>query len=300
MDVSIVIPSAGKWSRLALTLKSLSALSTKNVEINLVLDGVCMPDDFERYLVEQQLNLNIIKNSTAKGRGASRNIGVKHATGEIVLFIDDDIVVSKNIVEAHLNVQKNTPSLCRGCIRELPPLVHVDEFKPLKLKKSLSAQAAKRVEKYIADIVTALDQPEECWTKYGQPSKTETAGAKAIRSGNINLSWLGFAGANLSAPRAWLLESPFDERSGIQWGLEDLGLALHWSLNGKQLTEAQQAKGLHLTHPRGQWKEDLNATRQCIDFLSLEASDKVVGYLQGCVTPEVLEEVLEPLFVNLT
>ncbi|MEZ4364245.1 MAG: glycosyltransferase family A protein [Kofleriaceae bacterium] len=294
MELSVVIPTAGKWSRLERTLRGLAAAAPRpeRFEVVLVLDGVAAPAD----LRDHGLPLRTVALPERAGRGAARNAGLRAARGSISVLLDDDIVTTPRFLAAHLEAQRRAPSLCRGPIRELPALVHVEELEPFALKAELSERAAARIERVARTIVAALDEPEACWDQHGSASRLEREGQAALQAGRRAVSWIAFAGANLSAPTAWWLEAPFDERPGTRWGLEDLGRALAFALAGRPLTEAPEARGLHLTHPRGAWKQDLELTHCCIDFLPPRSAASVLQYLYEEIDLDALEAALAELF----
>lgn len=297
MDLSVVIPSAGKWPRLDRTLRSLAAAGPmpSSLEVVLVLDGVQLPSGFLAY----GLPLRVVQLPRRSGRGAARNAGLRGARGEIAVLLDDDIVTSPGFLSAHLTKQSQGPALCSGPIRELPILTHVDSFVPFKLNDELSPRAAERIERFAMEVVNALSDPDDCWTRFGNMSRLESDGRAALRAGRHAVSWIAFAGANLSAPRRWWIEAPFDERPATRWGLEDLGRALAFALAGRPLVEAPAAKGLHLTHPRGQWKVDLEQTACCIDFIPERCSKAIVRYLHGSTDIDTLEAELLGIFSQL-
>ncbi len=65
------------------------------------------------------------------GLSAARNVGINAAEGEIILFVDDDILASKNLIAEHMKVHNEHPrSVVRGWVN------HVDDLeKPGKQPK---------------------------------------------------------------------------------------------------------------------------------------------------------------------
>ena len=89
--VSIILPYYRKINYIKKTINSILSQSFKDFEIILVYDDEDLHDLF---LIERDFKKNpkikIIRNSKNLAAGISRNIGIKHAKGKIVAFVDSD------------------------------------------------------------------------------------------------------------------------------------------------------------------------------------------------------------------
>ncbi len=89
--VSIIIRGKNEEDWLGLCIKSIREQSFKDFEIILIYDDEDLNDLF---VIENDFKKNpkikIIKNSKNLGAGISRNIGIKHAKGKIIAFVDSD------------------------------------------------------------------------------------------------------------------------------------------------------------------------------------------------------------------
>ena len=294
LQASVVVPTQVKWSRLKRTLHALSRQIVPdgvNWEVVLVCDGVEPPGGLADF--KANLPLKVIRLPVARGRGAARNAGVAAARGETVIFLDDDVVVGENFVTSHLEAQASRPTLCHGPILELPSLVYFDDLDTLAVVPELAGhRAVPRARKFAARLLSELADVRLCAARYGKPSVREIDGMQAFRRGHSRASWVAFAGANLAGPRKWFLAAPFDERPGVRWGLEDLALALRWSLDGRPLGVAEGALGLHLSHHRRNWRENLRSNAVCLDFLPAHAAAVILDYLQSQATLEDVQVAL--------
>jgi glycosyltransferase involved in cell wall biosynthesis len=106
MTLSVVIPSRNRQQslqRLLTRLRDEVAATTCGVEgidVIVVLDGCS--DGSARMLGELNLPVSLSVLSTpGRGAGAARNEGLNHATGELVLFLDDDVDPSDGLVARH-------------------------------------------------------------------------------------------------------------------------------------------------------------------------------------------------------
>jgi len=96
--VSVIIPVGYNTTRMISTLKSLERQTYKNLEVIIVGDGISFDGlDFSSY------RLRITSHKIAKsGSAAARNAGAKHATGDYLLFVDDDTVLREDCIEKML------------------------------------------------------------------------------------------------------------------------------------------------------------------------------------------------------
>jgi len=89
--VSIILPYYRKINYVKKTINSILGQSFKDFEIILIYDD---EDLHDLSVIENDFKNNpkikIIKNSKNLGAGISRNIGIKHAIGEIIAFVDSD------------------------------------------------------------------------------------------------------------------------------------------------------------------------------------------------------------------
>ena len=292
MDLSVIIPSLGEWSRLKLSLAALgrqTISSDVKWEVLVVLDGVTSVPGYD--FPAQSYSLRQVCLPTRRGRGGARNAGVFLAKGESVVFLDDDVLVGANFVAGHFKQQLELQSLCHGPLRELPALAWVEDGDRGTPDRT-GVYVSRRMREWTARVVSDLDDVELCYEKHGRRSRLEQEGMKAFSQGRKAIAWVAFAGANLSAPRKWILEDGFDERPGTRWGLEDLSLALRWSLKGRPLTVAPDSWGLHLTHPRPAWRENQRENLCCLDFISSQEALSVLKYLEGEASADDLEAAL--------
>jgi glycosyltransferase involved in cell wall biosynthesis len=259
-------------------------------EVVVVLDGVPCADGFAA--AHRLPGLRWLPLPSQRGRGGARNAGIDAARGEVVILLDEDVVVCPGFLAAHLREQARRPGLCHGPLRELPALAWFDDE---GLADTGNAGVPRRISELASRVLRDLDDPDLCFERHGSVSRLERDGVGAYMQGRRAVSWVAFAGANLSAPRDWLLEDKFDERPGARWGLEDLSLALRWSIEGRPLAVAFGARALHLSHPRPGWRETQRANLCCLDFLPEAAAASVLTYLEGATTLDALEAALLPV-----
>lgn len=98
--VSVVIPTLDRGKILCETIEQFINLSYPNIEIIIVDQTESHPPNVLEYLNRVKDSIRYHQIST-KGLTHARNLGVKLSKGEIVLFCDDDVIPSPNLIEAH-------------------------------------------------------------------------------------------------------------------------------------------------------------------------------------------------------
>ncbi|MDX1651964.1 MAG: glycosyltransferase family 2 protein [Brumimicrobium sp.] len=117
---SVVIPCFNAEKYIEQTINSALNNSLKNVELIVVNDG---SSDSSRRIVEniKDERLQII-NTENRGVSAARNTGLQKSTGDFVLFLDSDDLISENYFEsASQKFQSNAIDFCTF------PILRIDE-----------------------------------------------------------------------------------------------------------------------------------------------------------------------------
>lgn len=103
MKISVIIPTYNGAHRILNVLRSLEKQSVMPNEVVVVIDG--STDGTAEKLHKEQFNLpgfKIIEQEN-KGRAMVRNRGAKEASGELLLFIDDDMIAPQDWVKNHVD-----------------------------------------------------------------------------------------------------------------------------------------------------------------------------------------------------
>ncbi len=113
MHVTVVIPSYNRGPKLKATLERLLAsdiAGIDGVEIIVVDDG--SPSPLEPVVsacpAHPPFSLRCIRQSNA-GPAAARNTGFRSGRGDIVLFVDDDILCPPDLVRRHVDAHRENP-----------------------------------------------------------------------------------------------------------------------------------------------------------------------------------------------
>ena len=107
VTLSIIIPIYNVEKYLDECLQSVTGID--DIEIILVND--CTPDNSIAIVgsyMEKYDNIKLILHNENKGLGATRNTGIKHATGKYVFFLDSDDYVKREKLESLLKILKES------------------------------------------------------------------------------------------------------------------------------------------------------------------------------------------------
>lgn len=116
--VSVIVPTHDRVDSLVRLLRALSSESvTHPHEVIVVADG-CTPDT-ARVVAALDLpyRVRLLEHWPARGAAAARNAGAREATGDILLFIDDDIEPFGDVVGEHRHHHDGTARVVIGAPR---------------------------------------------------------------------------------------------------------------------------------------------------------------------------------------
>jgi len=111
LRVSVIIPVYNDSKNLKKCLESIFISKCKNFEVIVSDDG----SSDNSYEVATQFPYKIIRLMKNKGAATARNIGAKHATGDILYFVDSDTVQGEDTIEniiRHYEENKNIDIIC--------------------------------------------------------------------------------------------------------------------------------------------------------------------------------------------
>ena len=104
IKVSIVIPTYNRVAELEKLLNALEDKTISHIDIEVIVIDDASTDGTREFLKSYRpsFDIKLIFHNANRGSAMSRNDGIKVAKGDIILFFDDDLIPSKEIVQNHL------------------------------------------------------------------------------------------------------------------------------------------------------------------------------------------------------
>lgn len=233
MFVSVVIPTYNKSKRLNLTLLSLCKQSYPHdkFEIIVVDDG---SDDGTREVVQSvysEIKARLIyKYQENSGRSAARNTGINFAEGELIIFLDDDRLVSEDFIKQHVSTflesQRSDISVV-GKKMNLYMSRFDEDFEAIK--SVMFNNSAEIIKKARSDYY---------YRKAKEALKYDATG------------WILFTTGNVSIKKDVLKHCGMFNESFKGWGLEDTELGYRLWKNGITFLVNEEAVNYHIEHAR--------------------------------------------------
>lgn len=128
---SVIVPTAEDELRLEWLLEGLCAQTVQNFEVIVVSDGASPATAGLVRRFRRRLDIahhQFDRPKLEQRAGATRNFGVRYSIGEILLFLDTDVVPDPDLVEAH--TAHYSPRLALLGYRRYLPAAYVRPFTP--------------------------------------------------------------------------------------------------------------------------------------------------------------------------
>jgi glycosyltransferase involved in cell wall biosynthesis len=258
LTLSVVIPVYNRQEHLNLCLKALTDQSIPSSEYEIiVIDDGSQDASAE---VAKSYGTKTITTSN-KGPAAARNIGIEEAKGDIIIFLDADILVANDYLEmVRERHSKSNSLLLLGARRHLPEGVN----NPV-------------------EAAVNLDSREKLLRRY------------SFCLSHLNCPWSVAYTCNFSISRNFHDDIRFDE-GYVGWGLEDIDFAYELYKQGAEIVFSKGICGYHLYHDRTlsparyqSWL--INLTR----FLQKHPDPKAQGFdlFKGVFNPDIKDNYFD-------
>ena len=105
--VSVIVPVCNNPGDLTESVSALKASSYPNFEI-IVVDDASKDDTAE---VAEGMGVKVLRRTKNAGPSSARNLGARHATGEILFFVDADVVIADGAVDRVVDTFERHPDI---------------------------------------------------------------------------------------------------------------------------------------------------------------------------------------------
>jgi glycosyltransferase involved in cell wall biosynthesis len=119
MNASVIVVTYNRASILIHCIEKLLKQSIDSYEVIVVDDG---SSDSTCDIMEKikDKRFRYFRNNKKKGQPYARNRGIRHSKGDIVIFVDSDVLVDRNFVRDHINLHKRREKLIvQGMVRHI-------------------------------------------------------------------------------------------------------------------------------------------------------------------------------------
>ncbi|MEW6534748.1 MAG: glycosyltransferase family 2 protein [Candidatus Auribacterota bacterium] len=102
--VSIILPTYNENTLLVSVVSALCSQSYPPSLLDVIIVDDCSSIPVSSFISDDlPVRITIIRHTQNMGRASARNTGLIHATGELVIFLDSDIIPDHHLVEQHVN-----------------------------------------------------------------------------------------------------------------------------------------------------------------------------------------------------
>ena len=237
---SVIVPTYNRSQLLDYTLHSLSQQTLPKADFEvLVVDDGSTDDTLE--VVNKYRNVLNLKYFFQEDKGyrpgSARNIGIRHAEGEICVFIDSGVVAGTACVMEHVNSHRRSP----GPATVIGYVFGFDQGNTHgeALKEIIDWRTPDATIAYFKSINQYLDIREPCYVQYNDELDALPA------------PWAFFWTCNVSVGTDMLRAvGLFDENYDYTWGVEDHDLGYRLQLHDVTFGLNRNAVSIHYPHAK--------------------------------------------------
>lgn len=204
--ISVIIPTFNRLDTLKVVLPSIAEQTLSPNDYEILLCDSSSTDETAEFV--KGLNISNLRHLVGenKGRSGARNLGIKEAKGDILMFNDADIIAHPKLLEEHLKIHNTTPKT--AVIGREVQVDNIEEYERVK--------------------------DNQLFQRHLHPNSRKT------------LPWLYFLTGNASLPKSIFLETGGFDEGFTGYGHEDLELGYRLQKNGIDILYNPNAINYHL------------------------------------------------------
>lgn len=267
IKVSIIIPSYNRYPQNLLTLYSLQnqTFDPSKMEVILVDDGssdetLQIPKKFHPPFL-----FKYIKCEKNMGRSRARNIGIETANGEIIVFLDAEMIVNPDFVQNHYHYhQSHNKMVLTGALGyhslfsfifpqfnkdELNRIAKFVQFDEVFLNRFQTFTKTNRPTQMVfqEDIDSLRFQKLSYFSQSPIDQKTITLFGEKLTG--FQIPWIAFLTGNVSLRKELLQTASHFDETFKGWGFEDWELGYRLYKCGATFAYSQNVASYHQEHP---------------------------------------------------
>jgi glycosyltransferase involved in cell wall biosynthesis len=302
-DVTVIVPTYNRAKLLCYTLDSLvgQTFEPHRFEVIVVDDG--SSDNSDEVVQEYVHKLNI-KYFFQEDKGyrvaSARNIGLAHAQGEVIIFIDSGVLLGSNTVQSHWDFHWSKPGMSAviGYVYGFDQ----NDHQTRELIEAIDCQCPDNSIRHFENTGQFTDLRELAYKQYGDDIH------------NMLAPWIFCWTCNLSVRKQSIdAVGDFDTNFDLRWGAEDQDLALRLFKSGVNIYLNREAVSIHYPHYKDEMKnlaEDLEnrkylhqkhqiiETQLYLTFNDVEIHEELNAYYQAAAAQDSVPRPVQNTLVE--
>jgi glycosyltransferase involved in cell wall biosynthesis len=302
-DVTVIVPTYNRVKLLGYTLDSLvrQSFEPHRFEVIVVDDG--SSDNSAELVMEYDHKLNI-KYFFQEDKGyrvaSARNIGLAHAQGEVIMFIDSGVLLGSDTVKSHWDFHWSKPGMSAviGYVYGFDQ----NDHQTRELIQAIDCKYPDETIQYFRTTGQFADLRELAYAQYGDDIH------------NMLAPWIFFWTCNLSIRKQSIdANGSFDTNFDLRWGAEDQDLGLRLFKSGVNIYLNRDAVAIHYPHYKDEMKnlaDDLEnrkylhqkhqiiETQLYLTFNDFEIHEELNAYYQAAATQDSAPLPVQNSFVE--
>lgn len=233
----------------------------------------------ERFSKGKIKDIRLVQTKKQSGRSIARNLGVLAAKTSLIMFCDDDVLLSKDCIRSHFQIHQNEARiLVRNGILNLPWFVSVDD--PAHVKSENIPLGLKN------RIIRMLEHPLliEGVKSYGRRTKFEADLSILLesRAAHEYGRWPAATGGCLSISKSFFDEvGGFDPNMGLVWGAEDLEFGLRVEQKEGRILHLRDHPVFHVDHSKSNRESDHREALNYFERKHRGIGNRLQSYFEG-------------------
>lgn len=275
IEVSIIIPSYNKYPLNLFTLYSLEkqTFDLSKVEVFLIDDA---STDQTSELLESYhpaYHFYYIRCQQNYGRAKVRNLGLQHARGKVIIFLDAEMFVKPNFIQQHYEFHQQKDNLIvtgamsyqalYSCIYPSFQSEQIHKIKDLVGKDSKLSCRFSEYQRSSPEPFQLLEHKDFNHGRYKLLSFEKSSWFKSISDQYGSLlegfafPWMAFLTGNVSVQKELVIKVGGFDEDFVRYGYEDWELGYRLFRAGAEFLASDRVMSFHQEHPisSDKWKE---------------------------------------------